>query len=184
VPGVLVEFIDGVSLNEVEHNSPLVLQYPHIGQAAVTCFERVLQLRVVHGEGRPGNIIVRHDGRVFLFDFGLAWCHLPNLLEQAGDPECCDGAEVSWVKELLDKAGLRDKTPKEPPPNDYLWFNDFVRKWWESWRKKYYANVWDEDEEFNSTQKTSDDSDLLEWTLKRDAVDEKRTKLARFCLDE
>jgi len=71
VPGMLLEFIEGVSVEELEPESPLAIANPHIGQATVDCFDRVFLLGVLHGDIHLGNIMVRPDGFVFLVD--LLW---------------------------------------------------------------------------------------------------------------
>ena len=61
VCGILLEFINGINLQEFDVTSPLALTRPQIGQATVNCYERIISLGVLHGDVRLPNIIVRND---------------------------------------------------------------------------------------------------------------------------
>jgi tRNA A-37 threonylcarbamoyl transferase component Bud32 len=72
-PGILIEFIEGITVNNIEGDSQVAVQYPHIGQAVVDGFEKINQLGVLHGDVRTENVIIRNcDGRAFVLDFALS----------------------------------------------------------------------------------------------------------------
>jgi hypothetical protein len=50
VCGILLEFIDGINLQDFDVASPLVLARLQIGQATVNCYERIISLGVLHGD--------------------------------------------------------------------------------------------------------------------------------------
>ena len=64
VLGILLEFIEGVTLEELDPESGLAINNPHIGQAAVNCFEKIIPFGVLHGDARLVNIVIKPDGRV------------------------------------------------------------------------------------------------------------------------
>ena len=116
VRGILLEFIDGVSLEELESNSPLALANPHLGETTVKLFERIVALGVLHGDVRPANIMTTPDGRLFLIDFGLAVIHQDESEDVWNERVILEG-EISLIKLLLHRQELRDRTPPEPYPN-------------------------------------------------------------------
>ena len=73
VKGILIEFIEGQSLDQIHEDSTIAGRFPSIGRSAVTCFESIVSYGVLHGDVRVANLVVRNsDGRVFLIDFAHA----------------------------------------------------------------------------------------------------------------
>jgi hypothetical protein len=73
VKGILIEFIEGQSLDQLHKDSAIIQRFQSIGRSAITCFESIISYGVLHGDVRVANLIVRNpDGRVFLIDFAHA----------------------------------------------------------------------------------------------------------------
>ena len=143
VSGILLEFINGINLEDFDVTSPLALTRPQIGQATVNCYKRIISLGVLHGDVRLPNIIVRNDGRVFLLDFALAMIREKQSDDDWNEQINSEG-EMRLIKMLLDKKALRDRTPPEPYWNTregYGAFNAFLLKARKCWRRKYYDEV-------------------------------------------
>ena len=96
VPGILIQFIDGVTLDQLDADSPIMIKYPHIGQAAVNCIRRLALHGVLHGDIRLANFIVREDGRVFIYDFGLAIFREEDVSEEEWK-EKVDSAQEEFI---------------------------------------------------------------------------------------
>lgn len=69
VRGILLEFIEGFSLEEIEVDSPVAVTNPQIRQRIFDCFTKVTELGILHNDVRPANVMIRKDGRIFLIDF-------------------------------------------------------------------------------------------------------------------
>jgi serine/threonine protein kinase len=141
VRGILLEFIDGTTLEEVDNQSPLALNHQNIGDAVVNCLERIARLGVMHGDVRLANVIIRRDGRVFLLDFAYAAIRPDGIRDEEWDKRVEERDEVPFMKLLLDEKKLRDRTPPSPYPDgrgDYSRFNCLIDRARESWRDKYY----------------------------------------------
>jgi ubiquinone biosynthesis protein len=76
------EFIDGISLAQIEKElgadpAGFFRRYPDLDLAAVfsdlayAFFSQLFVSGVFHGDPHPGNILIRHDSRVALVDFGI-----------------------------------------------------------------------------------------------------------------
>ena len=123
---------------------PFALNNPHIGQAAVNCYERIISLGVVHGDVRLANIMVRNDGCVFLLDFALAMFR-KDRSEDEWNKFVTLEEELFLIKFYLDEKKLRDRTPPEPYSDGrqgYTSYNLFVYRARESWRNRYYDRVY------------------------------------------
>ena len=143
VPGILIQFIDGMTLDKLEAGSPTAISYPHIGQSVVNCLRRLALHGVLHGDIRLQNFIIRDDGRVFIFDFGLSMFREEDVSDENWKEEVTSMQEELIIKILLDERRLRDKTPREPFAtygNGYHTFNRQVENSRTSWIHKYYES--------------------------------------------
>ena len=141
VPGILLEFIDGMTLEDIEIQSTLSTEYPHIAEAALECFNKITLFGVIHNDIRLANIMVNNIGRICLIDFAFALFRATGVSDEDWDKCVDEQGEVSEVKFLLDKKGLRDRTPPMPYLNkfgSYLSYNISTANARESWRLKYY----------------------------------------------
>ena len=175
VHGILLQFIDGKPLDEIDKESPLARTHEHIGQATVVCFERIHSLGVLHGDVRLGNLMVRNsDGRVFLVDFALATLRGKDDSDQEWTGRIRRESEVFAVKEFLQRKELRDRTPQEPftwARKGYAYFNSVIQKSPEAWRMKYYERISDEPKfEIRSDANGEFDYIFPNWRVKEDAA--------------
>ena len=182
VSGILIQFIDGITLDKLEASSPTATSYPHIGQAVVNCLRRIALHGVLHGDIRLQNFIVRNDGRVFVFDFGLAMLREEGVSDEKWKEAVTAMQEESIVKILLDETELRDKTPREPfatPSHGYHTFNRQVESSRTSWVHKYYESI---NESHGFEYRINDNGAkymycLPTWRVKQDAATERRNYL-------
>jgi serine/threonine protein kinase len=79
VPGILIEFIDGVSLNDIDLNAPISTRNPHLAEAAFVCLDELMKHGVSHNDVRLANIICNEAGRVWLIDFAICNFHRPEI---------------------------------------------------------------------------------------------------------
>jgi serine/threonine protein kinase len=147
VRGILLEFIGGECLDEIDKQSSIMRTHKVIGQAAIVCFERIHSLGVLHGDVRVGNLIVRNsDARVFLFDFALATLRGKDEPDQDWAARVERENEVYAMKDFLHRRELRDRTPREPFDEDgmgYGYYNSVIEDAPEAWRLKYYEKIMD-----------------------------------------
>jgi hypothetical protein len=144
VLGILLEFIEEVTLEELDLESNLAKNNPHIGQAAVSCFERIIPFGVLHGDPRLPNIMLRADGQVCLIDFAQASFRGDGFHDQDWEDLALGQQETDLIKRLLDNKELRDRTPPLPylgNMNDYRNYNSEIERARESWRSKYYDHI-------------------------------------------
>ncbi|HWI80650.1 bifunctional serine/threonine-protein kinase/universal stress protein [Ramlibacter sp.] len=81
VPGrPLQDWIDRASL---ERRQPPAAEIARLGAALAVAAHSLHQQDAVHLDIKPGNVIIRPDGRAVLLDFGLSWHgHYPDLLAE------------------------------------------------------------------------------------------------------
>ncbi|MFD3540321.1 serine/threonine-protein kinase [Streptomyces sp. NPDC058662] len=73
-PWIVMELVRGLSLAEVlEAEGPMPPQRAaHIGEQVLAALRAAHDSGVLHGDVKPGNILLANDGRVLLSDFGVA----------------------------------------------------------------------------------------------------------------
>ena len=175
VKGILLQFIDGKRLDELDNESPLVHKHKHIGQAAVICFERIHSLGVLHGDVRLGNLMVRNsDGRVFLVDFAFATLRGKDEDDQEWAERVKRENEVFAMKEFLQRKELRDRTPTEPftwARKGYAYYNSVIQKSPDAWRMKYFERISDEPK-FETRSDADGEFDYVfpNWRVKQEAA--------------
>lgn len=141
VPGILLEFIDGITLEDVDIQSSISIQYPYIAEAVLECYNRIARFGVIQNDMRLANIMVNNDGRISLIDFAFALFRGAGVSEEDWDGCVKEQGEVSEAKFFLDRKGLRDKTPPMPHSNnfgDFSGFNSLITTARESWQLRYY----------------------------------------------
>jgi hypothetical protein len=52
VPGILIQFLNDITLDKLEPDSPIARKYPHIGEMAVNCIRQFALHSVLHGDIR------------------------------------------------------------------------------------------------------------------------------------
>jgi ABC1 atypical kinase-like domain len=141
VPGILLEFVDGITLEDIDIQSSLSTQHRHIAEAAHECFNKIIRFGVIHNDVRLANVMVDNIGRIYLIDFAFARfrgeCTSDEDWEKCADEQ----GEAFETKVLLHEKGLRDRTPCEPYSDkhgDYSLYNRFIFDAKEAWRLKYY----------------------------------------------
>ena len=182
VPGILIQFVDGITLDELEPDSPMAITFPHIGEAAVNCIRHLARHGVLHGDIRLPNFIVRGDGRVFVFDFAFARFREIGVSDEEWKKKVAEWEEELLTKIFLDEKGLRDKTPPEPyitTGSGYRFFNREIEKSRESWVSTYYEFVDDLDDFEYSVDDNIEECvfEFPNWKLKRDAINARKTYL-------
>ena len=141
VPGILLEFVDGMTLEDIDIQSSLSTQYPHIAEAAHECFNKIIRFGVIHNDVRLANIMVNNVGRIYLIDFAFALFRGECISDEDWDKCIAKQEEAFETKVLLHEKGLRDRTPCQPYSDklgDYSLYNGFIRNAKEVWRLKYY----------------------------------------------
>jgi len=83
-PYLVVEWIDGVSLEETIAGGPLPpLEAARIGAELADALHSLHEQEAIHLDLKPANIILKKDGTVALIDFGFAHHHrFPDLLAE------------------------------------------------------------------------------------------------------
>ena len=141
VLGILLEFVDGINLEDIDIQSSLSTQHPHIAEAAHECFNKIIRFGVIHNDVRLANIMVNNVGRIYLIDFAFALFRGECISDEDFDECAAEQKEAFETKFLLHEKGLRDWTPRTPYSDkfgDYSTYNGFIRNAKEAWRLKYY----------------------------------------------
>jgi serine/threonine protein kinase len=73
-PWIVMEYIPGTTLHDIiERRGPLAPEYvATIGVALLDALHAAHRVGVLHRDVKPRNILVGHDGRIVLTDFGIA----------------------------------------------------------------------------------------------------------------
>ena len=109
---IVMELIDGRTLSDVvKDDGPLLpARVAEIGTCLVDALCAAHEAGIVHRDVKPGNVIVRADGRVTLTDFGIA--------SSAGDPSITSTGLLLGSPAYIAPERARGGTPE--PPSD-LW---------------------------------------------------------------
>jgi nucleotide-binding universal stress UspA family protein len=88
-PYLVMEYVDAAPLQQwldraAASRTPLdVDTIARLGAAVATAAHSLHRQECVHLDLKPGNVLIRPDGRAVLVDFGLAWhAHYPDLLAE------------------------------------------------------------------------------------------------------
>ncbi|HEX7677705.1 MAG TPA: serine/threonine-protein kinase, partial [Thermoanaerobaculia bacterium] len=83
-PYLVVEWIDGISLEEALARGPLPLpEAARVGAALADALHSLHEQEAIHLDLKPANIILKKDGTVALIDFGFAHhARFPDLLAE------------------------------------------------------------------------------------------------------
>jgi serine/threonine protein kinase len=141
VLGILLECVDGTTLEDILDTESCLTSHPYIGQAAVDCFDKITQFGVLHGDVRLANLMINISGRVYLIDFAFASFRPAHVVDRMWDQRVSEQQESYQLKLLLHKKGLRDRTPVQPYSDyqgSYWFYNRLLEKEREDWRLKYY----------------------------------------------
>jgi serine/threonine protein kinase len=186
VPGILLEFIDGISMEEIDIESTFAVVHPHIGQSAVNCFEKVTSLGVLHGDIRLANLVVRkEDGKVFLLDFALSTFRRDDEMNDEWKEHVRSENEVPTIKDFLQRRQLRDRTPIEPftfGHKGYAYYNSMIMTSPKGWRDKYFEEI----EEFPDVDIQVDENGTTwlyespNWRVKQGPAAERRQRLYSY----
>jgi len=89
VPYLVMEYIEGRPLQDRidqaarERVRPAPEEIARVGAAMATAAHSLHQQDAVHLDLKPGNVMIRPDGRAVLLDFGLSWhAHYPDLMAE------------------------------------------------------------------------------------------------------
>jgi len=84
IPYLVLEWIDGSSLEQVLAHGPLrTEQIARVGAALADALHSLHRQDAIHLDLKPENVVLRHNGVVVLIDFGLAHhARFPDLLAQ------------------------------------------------------------------------------------------------------
>lgn len=191
VRGILLEYIDGFSLEDVEADSPIAIGNPHIGQRVFGIFSKVAEMGILHNDVRPANVMVRNDGRVFLLDFAQAILRGKEPFSaQHWTKKVRKWGELDVTRKMLDAKHLRDNTPPVPAPHLFhaygslREYNRQVERGREEWRTKYYRPAqsddhyeWDRKMEMEGVEGLLD---LPDWYPIEEKVKERKEMLESF----
>jgi serine/threonine protein kinase len=89
VPYLVMEYIEGRPLQDRidqasrERVRPAPEEIARVGAAIAAAAHSLHQQDAVHLDLKPGNVMIRPDGRAVLLDFGLSWhAHYPDLMAE------------------------------------------------------------------------------------------------------
>ena len=109
-PFIVMELIIGRTLSDIVHSDGPIApsRAAEIGLCVLDALEAAHKAGIVHRDVKPGNVIVREDGRVSLTDFGIAMT--------AGDPSITSTGLLLGSPAFI--APERAKGGRPEPPSD------------------------------------------------------------------
>jgi serine/threonine protein kinase len=104
ITGILIEFVDGISVDKIAPNSLLTWTYPTFGSEAVKCFSQINQSGVIHGDIRLANLLLRlSDGRIFVIDFAHAKFQGPEQTNESWNKRIRCEREASAIEDFTER---------------------------------------------------------------------------------
>ena len=110
-PYIVMELVAGRTLGDlVREDGPLPpAKVAEIGLCLLDALVAAHDAGIVHRDVKPGNVLIRHDGRVTLTDFGIA--------STAGDPSITSTGLLLGSPAYIAPERARGDTPE--PPSDF-----------------------------------------------------------------
>ena len=128
VPFVVMELVASDSLAELLRTGPLPAdQVTAIGAAVAAALQAAHAASITHRDVKPGNVLVAHDGRIKLTDFGIARNPADQTMTATGlmlgspayiAPEVASGAPVSPAADLWGLGATLFAAVEGRPPYD------------------------------------------------------------------
>ncbi|MGH3823149.1 MAG: serine/threonine-protein kinase [Pseudonocardiaceae bacterium] len=127
-PFVVMELVASRSLAELTRDGPLPLQQVEaIGAAVAAALQAAHAACITHRDVKPGNVLVAHDGRIKLTDFGIARNPADQTLTATGlmlgspayiAPEIASGGPVNPASDLWGLGATLFAAIEGRPPYD------------------------------------------------------------------
>ncbi len=127
-PFVVMELVASRSLAELLHEGPVPLERAlAIGAAVAAALQAAHAAGITHRDVKPGNVLVAHDGRIKLTDFGIARNPADQTMTATGlmlgspayiAPEVASGGQVSPAADLWGLGATLFAAVEGRPPYD------------------------------------------------------------------
>ncbi|WP_190130156.1 serine/threonine-protein kinase [Streptomyces mashuensis] len=85
-PCIVMEYVPSTTLADVLRRGPVTpAEAARIGRGMIAALRAAHAAGVLHRDVKPGNVLLGHDGRVVLTDFGIAWSTGTSTLTKTGE---------------------------------------------------------------------------------------------------